>query len=387
MKNILLIHQSSEMYGSDKVILYLARGLLQTKNFHPIVILPDDGPLKRALEESDIEVHVAKVAKISRKVFSLGGLVRLFCELIISLKQINRIVDNRHVDIVHSNTLAVLSGAIWAFLRRKKHLWHVHEIILAPRIVSKTFPLIIRLFSHKVVSNSTLTERWLLTEQPALKNRSVVIFNGLPNVTKPSDDSITEFRNTVGATENDLVITLAGRLNKWKGQELLLEAASLIKQSNQINGLRFVIVGSAAPGLEFLPEQLKEMANSLGIKDHVTLIEFVDDVWPIWFGTDIAVVPSTEPEPFGMVAIEAMAAGLPVIAAAHGGLLDIVVNEATGLLFEPKSAQALADAITTLTGDEKLRKRMGQMGEQRQFDLFSIASQLNKTVITYEAMK
>ncbi|AKR43388.1 hypothetical protein ACJ67_08080 [Methylophilus sp. TWE2] len=375
------------MYGSDKVILYLARGLLQTNRFHPIVVLPDDGPLKRALEESNVEVHVAKVAKISRKVFSLSGLVRLFGELVISLKEINKIVNNRNVDIIHSNTLAVLSGAVWAFLKRKKHLWHVHEIILTPRIVSKTFPLIIRLFSHKVVSNSTLTEKWLLTEEPALANRSVVIFNGLPDVIRPSDESIKKFRHTVGATEDDLVITLAGRLNKWKGQELLLEAASLIKQNNRISRLKFVIVGSAAPGLEFLPEQLKALANSLGIEKHVTFIEFVDDIWPIWFGTDIAVVPSTEPEPFGMVAIEAMAASLPVIAAAHGGLLDIVIHEETGLLFEPKNAQKLADTITTLTADKKLRKRMGHMGAQRQFELFSIASQLNKTLITYEAMK
>jgi glycosyltransferase involved in cell wall biosynthesis len=105
----------------------------------------------------------------------------------------------------------------------------------------------------------------------------------------------------------------------------------------------------------------------------------VADIWPVWRASDIAVVPSTEPEPFGMVAIEAMACGLPVVAAAHGGLLDIVDDGRSGLLFTPRDADALAAALQRLAGDAALRQRLGSAGAQRQAEHFSLAAQVAQT--------
>lgn len=386
MKVILFIHQSSEMYGSDKVLYFLVRGLLQSGKYYPVVILPEVGPLQEALSSARVEVHIGEVAKISRAVFSPLGLLRLAGKTIKSTQSLNAVVGRRDVEIVHSNTLAVLSGAVWAFLRGKKHLWHVHEIILSPKLVSKVFPYVVRLLSDCVMSNSTLTERWLLSSQPALASRSIVVFNGLPAVQKPSENAIKAFRRGIGALDGDVVVTLAGRINRMKGQQLLISAALLLKDSKRLGAIRFVVVGSAAPGLGHLPDQLKELVNLNNLGNCFSFINFVDDIWPVWFGTDIAVVPSTEPESFGMVAIEAMAASVPVIAAGHGGLLDIVVNEETGLLFAPKDADALANAIYRLAHDSELRRELGESGAKRQHDLFSIASQVDKTIRAYEDM-
>src|SRR3989339_291350 len=104
------------------------------------------------------------------------------------------------------------------------------------------------------------------------------------------------------------------------------------------------------------------------------------NVWAVWDACDLAVVPSTEPESFGMVAIEAMAAGRPVIAAAHGGILDIVEPGITGLLVKPKDEGALADAMERLLGDTELCVKMGQAGQARQAQLFSLDSQVDATV-------
>ena len=387
MNIVLFIHQSAEMYGSDKVLLFIARGLLSTGKFHPVVVLPEDGPLHSALLESGVEVHIGEVAKISRAVFTPVGLIRLFGKTIQAARCLDRIVGGRDVAVVHSNTVAVLAGAVWALLRRRKHLWHVHEIILSPRLVSKAFPRLINGFSSRVMSNSTLTERWLLAEQPSLASRSIVVFNGLPPVVEPSDASIRAFRKSVGAGDDAVVVTLVGRINRWKGQELLVEAAALLKQRGQGASLRFVMVGGAAPGLENLPLRLKAQAEASGVGECCYFVPFIDDIWPVWFGTDIAVVPSIEPEPFGMVAIEAMAAGAPVIAAGHGGLLDIVVNEKTGLFFPPRDATALADSIDRLASDRILRRRLGSVGAQRQRDLFSVQIQVDRTEKVYEEMQ
>jgi glycosyltransferase involved in cell wall biosynthesis len=386
VKTILFIHQSSEMYGSDKVLLLLVQGLSTRGVFHPIVVIPETGPLHSALLASNIEVHVGEVAKISRAIFTPLGLIRLGWKTFQAIRFLDRIVAGRSIGVVHSNTLAVLSGAVWAFFRRKKHLWHVHEIIISPKIVSKCFPYFVDWLSDRVMSNSTLTERWLLTVRPKLASRSVVVFNGLPAVNKPTEAALQAFRHRVGAADGDVVVTLAGRINRMKGQSLLIEAATALKSRNRANAVCFVIVGGPAPGLEHLPAQLKEQAKAAGMADRFNFISFVEDIWPVWFGTDIAVVPSTEPESFGLVAIEAMAAGIPVIAARHGGVLDILVNEETGLLFPPRDASALANAIDRLASDEPLRNRFGHAGASRQRQLFSIEHQVEQTSKVYLEM-
>jgi glycosyltransferase involved in cell wall biosynthesis len=116
-----------------------------------------------------------------------------------------------------------------------------------------------------------------------------------------------------------------------------------------------------------------------GLTSFVHFVPFVSDIYNVWRASDIAVVPSTEPEPFGMVAIEAMACGLPVVAAAHGGLLDIVLDGQTGLLFEPRDASALAEQLFCLACDPQLRLQLGQAGAMRQLSVFSLHTQVEQT--------
>ncbi|MBK7517654.1 MAG: glycosyltransferase family 4 protein [Betaproteobacteria bacterium] len=133
------------------------------------------------------------------------------------------------------------------------------------------------------------------------------------------------------------------------------------------------------PGQEAVRDRLRAQVAAAGLQDRVQFLPFVDDIWPVWRASDIGVVPSTEPEPFGMVAIEAMACSVPVVAAAHGGLLDIVDDEVTGLLFQPRDAAALADALARLAGDAALRARLGAAGAARQAQHFSLAAQVAQT--------
>ena len=386
LPNVLFIHQAAEMYGSDKVLLYLALALKQRGTFWPIVVLPQNGPLFDALAKAGVEVHVSEVAKISRSVLSISGMGRLAGMVWRSARDIDRIVGERRIALVHSNTLAVFAGAAWAWRRAVPHVWHVHEIILSPRLISRAFPLLVRAFSDRVMSNSTLTEKWLLSEQPRLAARSVVVFNGLPPGQPPSAEAIAAIRARIGAAPDDIVVTLAGRLNSWKGQALLIEAAALLQARGKLTHVRFAIVGDVVPGREWLREQLVAQVASAGLASRFCFVPFVDDIAPVWSASQIAVVPSTEPEPFGLVAIEAMAASLPVVAAAHGGLLDIVQHERTGLLFEPRSAGALANALERLIADAALRTALGAAGAVRQREVFSFDSQVEKTEQVYREM-
>jgi glycosyltransferase involved in cell wall biosynthesis len=136
-------------------------------------------------------------------------------------------------------------------------------------------------------------------------------------------------------------------------------------------GVRFLIVGDVADGQHRFREALLARVAAAGLQREVLFLGFTPEVDVVWAASDIAVVPSIEPEPFGRVAIEAMAHALPVVAAAHGGLTEIVEHERTGLLVAPGSAQALAQALQRLLADADLRHRFGLAGQQRQRAVFT----------------
>jgi glycosyltransferase involved in cell wall biosynthesis len=375
----IFVHGSAEMYGSDKVLLNVVAALVDDQNFHPVVVLHEQGPLLAAFQAAGVEVHVASVVKIRRAMFTPALPVVLWRELSRSCADFDRICAGRRVGLVYSNTLAVLGGAFWAWRRRLRHLWHVHEIIMSPRLVRVGLPRLADWGADRVISNSQQTEAWLLQQAPGLKSRSAVVFNGLGAVPVASAPVVVAFRQRLGLQASDVVVTVAGRLNHWKGQGLLIEAAALLQARAGLVDLHVLIVGDVFAGHEDIRSQLISLVEQRGLSARVHFVPFVSDIYTVWHASDIAVVPSTEPEPFGMVAIEAMACGLPVVAAAHGGLLDIVQHDATGLLFEPRNVQALADALAQLMRDPALRQRLGQAGARRQAALFSLQTQVQKT--------
>jgi glycosyltransferase involved in cell wall biosynthesis len=107
------------------------------------------------------------------------------------------------------------------------------------------------------------------------------------------------------------------------------------------------------------------------------------EVMAAWAGCSIAVVPSVWPEPFGTVAIEAMAAGRPVVASAVGGLREVVVHGETGLHVPAADPPALAEALGELLADPARRLRMGEAGRRRAQENFSAAAVVPRIEAVY----
>ncbi len=370
MKTIVFVHQSAEMYGSDKVLFYLAAGI-DRKRFSPIVVLPSDGPLKAALEGAGVPVRVLPLVKLSRATFSPLGLLKLPFTVSMSLRAIRRAFLGEKIDVIHSNTLAVLSGGLWAWRENVPHVWHVHEMIVHPSFARRFFPWLLKKLSNKVVCNSNATRDLLTSSEPGLSGRSIVIWNGIEKGCPVNANRPESLRSEFGVGPEDVLVVLAGRINRWKGQGLLVKAANALWEQG-VRDVRFLIVGSAPPGQEHFTRSLKEHVAASPARSLITITGFKDDVWTVWDACDIAVVPSTEPEPFGMVAVEAMAAGRPVVAARHGGLTDIVEHDVTGLLFEPGDAAALAASIRTLAASKEKRMSFGLAGLERVREKFSM---------------
>jgi glycosyltransferase involved in cell wall biosynthesis len=264
---------------------------------------------------------------------------------------------------VHSNTLAVLAGALWARRRGIPHVWHVHEILERPWLARMFLPLAARLLSDRVVCNSRATRAWLVSEQPQLAQRSTVIWNGVSPPQPASVAATTTPSSAMGVAAGQVVIGLVGRINRWKGHVLLIEAAEILA-SRGLHDFSIVFVGSPVAGQEHIKRSLVDRIARCTVSRRISLLDFHEDIWPIWSAIDICCVPSTEPEPFGLVAVEAMAIGKAVVAASHGGLPEIVDDGTTGLLFEPNNAVALADALSCLISDRPLRTRMGAAARQ-----------------------
>lgn len=383
-KIILFIHQSADLYGSDRVLLSLVKGLNPEK-YLPIVFLPCDGPLLEELKNSNTEVHVVPIAKLSRSTLSVKGLISLPLVALKSIRSIDRILNGRKVHLVHSNTLAILSGALWSRWRKVLHVWHVHEIIIKPWFVVNIYSLLLRFFSNKIVCNSHATETNLLKSYSPLVFKSTVVWNGLENSFVKDNFDTNNFRQQLNLNYKDVLVVLVGRINRWKGQQELVSAANLLFHQGYRN-IKYLIVGSPPKGQEHFLDSLESAIELSPAKHDFILKGFTPNIFQVWFACDIAVIPSTEPEPFGMVALEAMSAGKPVIAADHGGLTEIVRDGKTGFLFDSRNEEDFALKIRELVDDAGLRKKLGCEGELRFLNHFTLKTYIANIEKVYDSL-
>lgn len=367
-RHVLVVHSSAELYGSDRSLLDLVRG--RPGDLAMTVVLPEEGPLVQALADCGARVVVGEVCKIQRGMLSPGGLWRTGLAAWRAWRFLRGLHHEARFDLVYSNSVAILGGALAARACGLPHVWHVREILAGSRGLTLCFRWLVRRLSRRVVCNSEQTRAWIAGPGPA-DGRYATVWNGFDPAATGSDG--TDVRRELGMGPGELLVVMVGRVNAWKGQGLLVDAfAKAVRRSRA--PMRLVLVGSAFAGQEHFERELRQVVRDSGCADRIQLLPFRSDIEPVWAAADIAVVPSTEPEPFGRVAIEAMAHGKPVLAAAHGGLVEIVEPEVTGCLVAPRDAEALAQALCRLADDAELRRRWGAAGLARQRRLFSVHS-------------
>jgi glycosyltransferase involved in cell wall biosynthesis len=385
---VLFVHQAAELYGSDKVLLNLV-GEYCKSGIQCLVLLPGPGPLVKELEKAGAEVKVCEVLKVSRALFSLKGLLSLTVKIPLAMAGMRQALQGRKPDVIHSNTMAVLAGALYSRLFRIPHVWHIHELLTKPKVVVYAFPRLIWALSDRVGFISQQTLDAMVSVFPRLKPISSVIHNGMDlSAIEQASAQTTSFRQESGIADSALLVGLVGRINAWKGQKLLVDAVAWLRQQGSLDPqLRVVFVGSPPPGQEFYLDELHAHIQAKGVADIVSVAPFTENIHAVWRSLDIAVVPSTEPEPFGLVALEAMAHRKPVIAAAHGGLLDIFADGQSGVLFTPCDEQALGRALQQLSASPSTRQQLGEKGHERLRSHFSLEAQAAGFLAVYRAVQ
>jgi len=370
---VLFVHQSSDLYGSDRVLLNIAAALNRAGG-EAIVVLPGPGPLVEALQRSGVEVHAVgddAVLKLSRGALSAAGLLRLAASVPHAIAALDRVAAGREIDRVHSNTLAVLGGALWSRWRRVEHVWHLHEMVERPRLAARALPALVRCFADHAVCNSQATQDWLLAAQPSLARRACVIRNGIEDRFVVPWPPPIELKRAFRPAGTRLAIGLVGRINRMKGHALLLDAGERLHAHGR-RDFSLVFIGSAPPGQEHFEASLRERIAGSPLAPRVVLQGFMPEVAAAYAALDIVCVPSTEAEAFGLVAVEAMAARRPVVAARIGGLPEVVDHGRTGLLHAPGDAADLAQHVDRLLDDDACRDIFGLAGRHRFENEFTV---------------
>ncbi len=181
------------------------------------------------------------------------------------------------------------------------------------------------------------------------------------------------------ADNSQPVIMLPGRLTRWKGQDVFIDAMAKIKDVPFVA----LLVGDKEDNPSFT-KRLQEKIDNFGLHEHVRLVGHCSDMAAAMLVADIVVsASSTQPEAFGKVAIEAMAMAKPVIATRHGGSLETVKDGETGWLVEPKNSDDLAKTVKKVLLDPGKLKIVGEKGKKRVHDFFTACIMCEKTLALY----
>jgi len=197
------------------------------------------------------------------------------------------------------------------------------------------------------------------------RRRTFVIHPGVTALSPSSNGS-----PVLAVPDGRLVIGIVGRLQPWKGQDRLLEAAALLRREG--HDLHLLIVGGEAHGFSAgFQHTLAARVSELGMDDRVTMTGHVADVSPYLDAMHV-MVNASHREPFGIVLLEAMARGVPVVAVDDAGPREIVESGRSGLLARSPAPEDLAATLAPLLRDPALRERLARGGRERVQSHFTV---------------
>lgn len=354
---VLEVLASGAVGGGSTHLRDLAVGL-DPARFEPIVACSDDGPLAGVLEAAG---H--PVARIPMTRPLNPGAIAALAER----------VRRSKVDLVHSHgTRAALCGAPAAALCGVPHLYTVHGwsfhqrgSALAEAAARSCEALAARLSRH-VVCVSHADQRSGLAHGILSDRRSRVIPNGIdPSRFRPDPPARARLRRVLGVAEGEPLIGLFGRLTRQKAQGVFLRAAAEVLAREPAS--RFMLVGEGEDRLA-----LAALAAGLGLGGRLMMLGSRSDVPELLAASDIFVLPSLW-EGLPIALLEAMAAGVPAIASAVDGSLEVIQPGQSGLLVAPGEVAPLAEAMLALIRTPSLAERLACAGRERVLSLYPLS--------------
>lgn len=307
---------------------------LPRPEFECHVVVPAEPPLRADFEAAAATVHVVPMRRISRS-HRLWDWVAYALAWPVTVVWLARLLRRLDVDVVHTNSFHSWYGWAAARLARRPHVWHGREIVVQSRAALGVERFLVPRFSDRVLSMSHA-----IADQ--LDGVDVVVVHETPDPDEFSPTRAGRFRPRVAIDDRVRLVGAAGRIDSWKGVDVLLDAFEQVRASR--NDVELVVAGGPVRGKEALFDTLA--AQAAGVPG-VHWVGGRDDVADLLADLDLFVLPSTEPEPYGLVLVEALMSGVPVVATDAGGPREIVAEArpGSGRLVPVGDRAALATAV------------------------------------------
>ena len=354
---VLILEQQAWQGGAQRVLEVGLESLRE--DFECIVVFPDDGPFAEVIRQSQVETAFYPLGnyragqKSWREVFAFGPRT-LACAAKLAV-----LIFERDVRLVYINgPRCIPAGVLAARLTGRPALFHLHQTLQRPIdvwVAAQTSRWVSR-----IVACSHAAARVLTRKRPDLAQKVQVLYNPVRGVRSAAPGNAELFSDAFGA--KPFTVGIVGRLTASKGIHVLMEAAGKVCQ-NMRKDFRILVVGVPAPGAaedEAYHRELKSLVSTSGLERETIWAGYLSDPDPAYAAMDVLVVPSIFPEGLPLAALEAMQHGVPVIASAAGGLLEVVQDGKNGILVPPGNVPALTAALERVWTDPSLRTRLAE---------------------------
>jgi glycosyltransferase involved in cell wall biosynthesis len=333
-------------WGGASRSLFVLLKALDRQRFEPLVLFPEEGPILETLDGMGIR-YLIWPAHPYRNPLDYAA----------SVARAAQLFRRQHVDLVHINY-----GGFWrmaeveaARLLRIPVFTHLRLVTEHPGPSFRHCTL--------AIANSRFTG-----EASNLGGVPCEVMHNIVDLDRY--DAAVDIRAELGLSPDDIVVSFAGQVRHNKGVDLLITAAGMIPDPR----VRFLIVGECRDQTRFPDAYTPDsLAAEIGHDPRIRYVGYRSDIQNVYRSSDVVVMPSRWDEPFGLISIEAGASYRPIVAAAVGGIPEVVVHGVTGYLFDRGDAAALAGHLRQLIGDPDLRTRMGQAGRRHVEQHFTTA--------------
>ncbi len=300
------------------------------------------------------------------------------------LRSLRELVNRRNPSIIQTH------GVKAHFLMRLSGLWRsrpwvaFHHGYTATDLKMRAYNQLDRWSLRAAARVVTVSEEFAgeLASRGVRPEKITVIQNAVDRekLSDPREQDVSELRKRLGLIGREMVVISAGRLSREKGHVDLVEAFSELRHTHPELNAKLVIAGEG-------PERnrIAKAVESLRLSDCIKLAGHVSDVGPLYAIADVFALPShSEGSP--NVLLEAMAAGLPIVAARVGGVPEIVTNEEDALLVEPRNKTKMAEALARILTDRELAARLASNARGRVRRAHSVESRVRSLVSLYSQL-
>lgn len=359
---VLYLIWSLDLGGAERVVVDLAKGL-DNRVFKPkVCCLNEKGRYASLLERRGIRVFALR-KRPTLDLFLIPRLVRL--------------IKEERIDLIHSHLFgANLWGRIAAHFAGVPIVCTEHGMDVWRTPFHLTLDRLLAPITKRVVFVSQAVKKFYQSKHISLNGKSRVIYNGIDLNRFERKQDLSSIRSGLGLNGAEKVIGIVGRLVPEKAHDDFIRAIRLLVQKrDDVVGL---IVGSGG-----LLELLKKQVQDAGLQRHVIFAGHRDDSAQLYQTMDVSVLCS-EREGFPLVALEAMASRVPVVATAVGGVGELLKDRETGMLVPPRNPEALAQAILTVLENGDLREQLVKNAYQEVSAYFGTKQMVQNHELLYQ---